>query len=108
LAEGLLEAYEVIRRERLRDPACRPLLVVLTDGRATAGPDPVERSRRAAVQLAGQNFSAVVVDCESGRMRLGLARILAEHLRAEYVPLPQVSAEALTGIVRDATERGAA
>lgn len=108
LAEGLLEAYEVIRRERLRDPACRPLLMVLTDGRATAGADPVERSRRAAVQLAAQNFSAVVVDCESGRMRLGLARTLAEHLRAEYVPLPQVSAEALTGIVRDATGRGAA
>lgn len=108
LAEGLLEAAEVIRRERLRDPACRPLLVVLTDGRATAGADPVERSRRVAVQLAGQGFSSVVVDCESGRMRLGLAHTLAEHLRAEYVPLPQVSAEALTDVVRDATGRGAA
>jgi magnesium chelatase subunit D len=108
LAEGLLQAGEVIRRERLRDPACRPLLVVLTDGRATAGADPVERSRRAAAQLAGLGFSAVVVDCESGRMRLGLARGLAEHLRAEYVPLPQLSAEALTDIVRDATGKGAA
>lgn len=108
LAEGLLEAAELIRRERLREPACRPLLVVLTDGRATAGADPVERSRQAAIQLAAQGFSAVVVDCESGRMRLGLARSLAEQLRAEYVPLPQVSAEALADIVRDATGKGAA
>lgn len=108
LAEGLLEAAEVIRRERLREPACRPLLVVLTDGRATAGADPVERSLLAADQLASQRYSAVVVDCENGRMRLGLARTLAEHLRAEYVPLPQVSAEALTDVVRDATGRGAA
>jgi len=108
LAEGLLEAAEVIRRERLREPACRPLLVVLTDGRATAGTEPVERSLLAADQLAGQGYSAVVVDCENGRMRLGLARTLAEHLRAEYVPLPQVSAEALTDVVRDATGRGAA
>lgn len=108
LAEGLLEAVEVIRRERLREPACRPLLVVLTDGRATAGADPVERSRLAADQIAGQGYSAVVVDCENGRMRLGLARTLAEHMRAEYVPLPQVSAEALTEVVRDATGRGAA
>ncbi|MFL0179957.1 magnesium chelatase subunit D family protein [Mycobacterium sp. SMC-15] len=108
LAEGLLEAAEVIRRERLREPACRPLLVVLTDGRATAGADPVPRSLLAADHLASQGFSAVVVDCESGRMRLGLARALAEHLRAEYVPLPQVSAEALTDVVRDATGRGAA
>jgi magnesium chelatase subunit D len=102
LAEGLIEAGEVIRRERLRDPSCRPLLVVLTDGRATAGADPVKRSRRAAVQLAERGFSALVVDCENGRMRLGLARTLAEQLRAEYVPLPQVSAEALTEIVKGA------
>ncbi|WP_046300229.1 MULTISPECIES: magnesium chelatase subunit D family protein [unclassified Mycobacterium] len=108
LAEGLLQAAEVIRRERLREPACRPLLVVLTDGRATAGTSPVERSLMAADQIAGQGYSAVVVDCENGRMRLGLARTLAEHLRAEYVPLPQVSAEALAGVVRDATGRGAA
>lgn len=108
LAEGLLEAAEVIRRERLREPACRPLLVVLTDGRATAGADPVPRSLIAADHLASQGLSAVVVDCENGRMRLGMARTLAEHLRAEYVPLPQVSAEALTDVVRDATGRGAA
>ncbi|MDQ2628126.1 MAG: VWA domain-containing protein, partial [Actinomycetota bacterium] len=108
LAEGLLEANEVIRRERLRDPASRPLLVVLTDGRATAGADPVGRSQQAAQQLAEHGFSAVVVDCESGRMRLGLARTLAEQLRADYVPLPQVSAEALSGIVRDVTGKGAA
>ncbi|MGV0625490.1 magnesium chelatase subunit D family protein [Mycolicibacter minnesotensis] len=108
LAEGLLEAAELIRRERLRDPACRPLLVALTDGRATAGPDPVERSLQAADQLARQGVSGVVVDCENGRMRLGLARDLAERLRAEYVRLPQVSAEALTDVVREATGRGAA
>ena len=108
LAEGLAEATEVIRRERLREPACRPLLVVLTDGRATAGAEPVQRSLLAADQIAAQGLSAVVVDCENGRMRLGLARTLAEHLRAEYVPLPQVSAEALTDVVRDATGRGAA
>ncbi len=108
LAEGLAEAAEVIRRERLRDPGCRPLLVVLTDGRATAGADPVQRSRDAAAHLAAQGVSSVVIDCENARMRLGLARTLAECLRAEYVALPEVSAEALTGVVRDATGKGAA
>ncbi|HEU0191925.1 MAG TPA: magnesium chelatase subunit D family protein [Mycobacterium sp.] len=108
LAEGLLEAGEVIRRERLRDPACRPLLVVVTDGRATAGPDPVERSRAAAALLADRGVAAVVVDCENGRMRLGLAGLLAEYLRAEYIPLPQINAEALTGVVRHATSRDGA
>ena len=51
LAEGLLCAAETLRRERIRDPRRRPLLVVVTDGRATHGPDAVRRSRQAADQL---------------------------------------------------------
>src|SRR5438067_10515266 len=35
LAAGLLRAHEVLRVERVRDPQRRPLLVVVTDGRAT-------------------------------------------------------------------------
>ena len=40
----------------------------------------------------------MVVDCESGRMSLGLARGLAEDLRAQYVKLAEVNAEALAGV----------
>ena len=74
LAEGLLCAADTLRWERIRDPRRRPLLVVVTDGRATAGPDALARSRQAATYLAGLGVDAVVVDCESGRMSLGLAR----------------------------------
>ena len=109
LAEGLLQAAELVRRERLRDPGRRPLLVVITDGRSTSGPDAVARSRMAAEYVHSQRISSVVVDCESGRMRMGLARVLAEHLGAEHVWLGEVNADALTGIVRDATgDAGAA
>jgi magnesium chelatase subunit D len=108
LAEGLLQAVELVRRERLRDPGRRPLLVVITDGRATAGPDALARSRQAAAYVAAQHIGAIVVDCESGRMRMGLARTLAEHMEADHVPLSQVNAEALTDIVRGATREGAA
>ena len=52
MAEGLAMAADVLRRERIRDPRRRPLLVVVTDGRATSGPDAVARSRRAATALA--------------------------------------------------------
>ncbi|MFC7493992.1 MULTISPECIES: VWA domain-containing protein [unclassified Nocardioides] len=101
LAEGLLASARVIELERIRDPRRRPLLVVVTDGRATAGADPVARSRVAAGLVAGTDASTVVVDCESGSFRLGLAAALAEHLRAEHLPVAEVSAEALTGVVRD-------
>jgi len=100
LAEGLLEAARVLDRERVRDPRRRPLLVVVTDGRATAGPDAVARSRRVADHLAATGVASLVVDCEAGPMRLGLAATLAEHLRAEHVPLGEVSAAGLAGAVK--------
>ena len=108
LAEGLMKAAEVVQRERLRDPSRRPLLVVVTDGRATAGSDPVGRMHQAAGHLVNQGVSSIVVDCESGRMRMGLAANLAQHLNAEHVPLGQVNAQALADIVRGATTPGAA
>jgi magnesium chelatase subunit D len=98
LAEGLLEAARVVELERVRDPRRRPLLVVVTDGRATSGADAVARSRAAAERLARSGIHAVVVDCESGPMRLGLGAALADHLAAEHHPVGQVSAADLAGV----------
>ena len=101
LAEGLLQAAETLRIEHVRDPRRRPLLVVVTDGRATAGSDAVQRAHVVAAHLADTGIASLVVDCESGGMRLGLARQLAGILDAEHVPVADVSAEALTSLVRD-------
>ncbi|WP_067900333.1 VWA domain-containing protein [Actinomadura chibensis] len=89
LAAGLVRAAEVLHTERLRDPSRRPLLVVVTDGRATADGD----VPRAAGLLAGT--AGIVVDCEDGPVRLGLAGRLAMRLGARLVPLGD-----LDGIVR--------
>ncbi|MCW2854103.1 MAG: magnesium chelatase [Nocardioides sp.] len=99
LAEGLLEADRVLRVERVRDPHLRPLLVVVTDGRATQGADAVARSRQVAAHLA-TTVDSVVVDCETGSFRMGLAGRLAESLGAEHVPVAEVSAPGLAAIVQ--------
>lgn len=100
LAEGLLEAASLLAVERIRDPQRRALLVVVTDGRATSGDDAVARSREAAGLLAAGGVASVVVDCEAGGLRLGLAATLAEHLGAEHLPLGEVSAEDLVATAR--------
>ncbi|GAB2999027.1 magnesium chelatase subunit D family protein [Mycobacterium bourgelatii] len=101
LAEGLLAARELIIREKVRDQARRPLVVVLTDGRATAGPDPLQRSRIAAARLVAEDAAAVVVDCETSYVRLGLAGQLARQLGAPLIRLEQLHADHLTRAVRD-------
>uniref|UniRef100_UPI0012FF2261 vWA domain-containing protein n=1 Tax=Peterkaempfera griseoplana TaxID=66896 RepID=UPI0012FF2261 len=101
LAAGLLRAHEVLRLERLRDPHRRPLLVVVTDGRATGGRDPLGDARRAAALLAAQGTAAVVLDCESGPVRLGLAGSLAVELGAVAVALEELRADGVAALVRD-------
>jgi magnesium chelatase subunit D len=102
LAQGLLAARDVVVRERVRDRTRRPLIVVLTDGRATGGPDPLGRSRSAARRLVAEGAAAVVVDCETSYVRLGLAADLAEHLEAPLLQLEQLRADYLAQAVRRA------
>ncbi|QPP09505.1 putative cobaltochelatase [Streptomyces bathyalis] len=103
LAEGLLRAREVLRVERMRDPSRRPLVVTVTDGRATGGAEPVERARRAARLLAADGTASVVLDCEAGHVRLGLAGALAADLGGSAVTLEELRADAVTDLVRHAT-----
>ncbi|MGP3921855.1 putative cobaltochelatase [Streptomyces sp. 8N616] len=141
LAAGLLKAHEVLRIEQLRDPSRRPLLIVVTDGRATAAGggsargtasggaasgdsasgdsasggatsagapassgqpgDPIALARRAARLLAAGGTASVVVDCESGPVRLGLAGALARDLGGTAVTLDELRADSVAALVRD-------
>jgi magnesium chelatase subunit D len=100
LAAGLLRAHEVLRTERIRDPRRRALLVLVTDGRATGGPDPVASAHRAAGLLAVAGVHSVVVDCESGPVRLGLAAALAQSLGGALLRLEELAAGPLAETVR--------
>ncbi|MFE3618235.1 magnesium chelatase, partial [Streptomyces anulatus] len=91
---------EVIAREHVRDPRRRPMLVLLTDGRATGGIDPLPRARTAAALLAADGHTAMVIDCERGMIRLGLAAELARDLRARYLRLNELTGETVADVVR--------
>ncbi|MEV8090799.1 putative cobaltochelatase [Streptomyces nigra] len=107
LAAGLLRAHEVLRVERLRDPARRALVVLVTDGRATGGPEPVALAGRAARLFAADGVASVVVDCESGPVRLGLAGQLAGELGGTAVTLDELRADSIAGLVKDVQRRAA-
>ncbi|MGW0451784.1 VWA domain-containing protein [Gordonia sputi] len=101
LAEGLIEAQRVIERARRAEPRRRPLLVVLTDGRATAGPDAAGRASVAAQRIRRNGIDSVVVDCEQGVVRLGLAGDLAVGLGAQTMRMDDLSVAALSAPATD-------
>jgi magnesium chelatase subunit D len=94
LAEGLDAARQLIRREGWRDPARRPILVVITDGRATGDGDAIARAAKAATELSRTRTTSIVVDAEEGPVRLRLAGQIALHLAADLVTISGLAAHA--------------
>ena len=90
--------------ETLEKTAMPPLLVLLSDGKANValndGNDPWQESLRFAGLLAELSVPALVLDTETGYLRLGKARQLAEALGAECLTLEELSAENLALTVR--------
>lgn len=101
LAEALTTAAHTLAVEKVRDPHRRPLVVLVTDGRATAGEAALLRAQRIADQWPHVRAHTVVVDCETGRFRLALAADLARRMGAEHLALRDLAAADLVDLVTD-------
>jgi magnesium chelatase subunit D len=97
LAEGVLTALQLATAVPPDDDA---LLAVLTDGRATAGPDAFDRALEAAAKVRRAGVPAIVLDCESGAHSLGLARRVAEAMGAACIDAGDLQPDRLADLVR--------
>jgi magnesium chelatase subunit D len=73
-----------------RRAGSHPVVVVVTDGRATWAPDgrdPVVSALESARACRVSGLDALVVDCEATPRPLGVARALAEAMGARYVAM---------------------
>jgi magnesium chelatase subunit D len=108
LAAGLRAVTDLVRTAA-RDGTVEPVAVIITDGRATSGgDDPVAASHQAAVALAATGARCVVLDAESGPVRLGLARELAAVLGADHVELDGSTGDAERAIRARLSDRSGA
>lgn len=98
LAAGLELAHQTLHTHLQRDSSLTPLLVLVTDGRANVGRS--NQLRQAATSLAQAEVAALVLDSESGFVRLGAAREIAAWLGADYLPLDDMRSEVISRRVR--------
>jgi magnesium chelatase subunit D len=88
LGAGIEAARELAVEERRK--GAEPLVVLVTDGRATwaaEGADPLHAALEAARSCRASRIEALVVDCEAGDRPLGVAGELAEAMGARYVSM---------------------
>ena len=130
LGQGLLKALELVEAETMKDRDVLPLIVLLSDGRANVGlsnlgqshhgishENPDDRREQTGLASNGgfsdlrdvqavaslvqaQQVPSVVIDTESGFIRLGLARPIAEAMGGRYLQLEDLQADSLTRAVQ--------
>ena len=87
----------------------QPLLVLLSDGKANVplpgGGDAGLQTQQLAGQLRGRNVPTLVLDTDNSYLRLGKAEALATALGAQYLPLDELSAAALTTAILTVSNR---
>lgn len=108
LAEGLDTALKQLYGIERRHRGQRTVLIIVTDGRVNStyeGDNPVVRATETARKLALSNADIVVIDSESGFVRLGIARDLAKTMGAAYYPLKAITRQSILHVVRRIKKR---
>jgi len=103
LSAGLILVHEVIKKEKRLHPEVMPLIILLTDGAGNVAVShiaPQDEAHNLADEIAHDDIRSVVINMEHAAFDQGLAKALAEHLKAPCYSLAELKAENLYQTVR--------
>ena len=102
LAHGLRMAYTMCVRLLRAHREERIQIICITDGRATSGDseDPVAESKQWARILGTLPVDCIVIDTETGFIKLGLAKELCKLMNGSYYAMDTISADRILRVSR--------
>ena len=102
LAHGLRMAYTMCDRLLRAHRAERIQIICITDGRATSGDsdDPVSESKQWARIVGTLPVDCIVIDSETGFIKLGLAKELCKLMNGSYYVMDTISADRILRVSR--------
>ena len=102
LAQGLRVAYTMCDRLLRRHSAERIQMICITDGRATSGAseDPVGEAKQWARILGTLPIDCIVIDTETGFIKLGLAKELCKLMNGSYYAMDSITSDSILRVSR--------
>lgn len=102
LAQGLRVAYTMCDRLLRRHSAERIQMICITDGRATSGTseDPVGEAKQWARILGTLPVDCIVIDTETGFIKLGLAKELCKLMNGSYYAMDSITSDSILRVSR--------
>ena len=104
LSSGLLKTMEIIEREKTKDVNSLPLVVLLSDGKSNVGLDGTKTMHESELQNICEEFKfrgvrTIVIDTETGYVKLGKAKDLATHIGGTYITLEEFATQNLVNAI---------
>lgn len=105
---GLVKGYELARNALLKEPESRPIIILVTDGKANKSlgeAKPLDEAFELSRKIAREErIRFLVIDTEEpGLVNFRLAAKIAGMLGAEYFRIDDLHADALLNIVKTVT-----
>lgn len=102
LAQGLRMAYTLCDRLLRAHRAERIQIICITDGRATSGAseDPVGEAKQWARILGTLPVDCIVIDTETGFIKLGLAKELCKLMNGSYYAMDSITSDSILRVSR--------
>lgn len=106
LSSGLQLGLEIIQKELRKNERLATLMVLVTDGKANVSIQketrPFDEAREIAAKIKSAKVRSIIIDTETGFVRLGRLQELSDVLGGRYYSLEDIKAEAISALVKEA------
>lgn len=110
LPDALNLGLATLQLEKKKQTSLDPVVFILTDGRANESSNknylknPLEESLELAKKYAKNGINTVLIDTESGFIKLGYAKKIAEKMNASYFTIKKITKESILKIIKNTTK----
>ncbi|SHJ75841.1 magnesium chelatase subunit D [Dethiosulfatibacter aminovorans DSM 17477] len=103
LASGLDMAYEIVKAEKAKDKDMLPVIVLVTDGRATYGSgkmDAFDEALISASRIGAEGIKSVVIDTDNNFIKLNLADKISSAMNADCFKIEDIRTQDIVAAVK--------
>lgn len=103
LSAGLQTALKLIRQEDRKGSRNNSLMIIISDGRAnvsSSGGNAFTEALQVCNEIQSAGIQSIVIDTETGFIKLGKMRELADKLDGKYYQMEQLQADQIASIVQ--------
>ncbi|MBN1902876.1 VWA domain-containing protein [Candidatus Sumerlaeota bacterium] len=103
-ADGLMNAWRIVKSERFKNPVLSPLLILISDGEANI---PLNHGKMSAVEelyliaekIRKDKVKSLIIDTGGSRNRTGMMRCLARKMDSDYYHIDHLKSADILGYI---------